>query len=323
MAENAKSVFISYRRDVSGFVARAVFQSLQAGGFDVFMDLESLASGEFVPVILNQIAARPHFLVILEPDSVSRLADEGDWLRREIERAIDLQRNIVPLLASGFGFQEHGASLPGKLARLAKFNAVTLPREGEYFDAAMDRLKERFLKQRVTVPVRPTPPGDRPALRILEERLHDRARDRSADSRVTPSGLEGLKGPAKLALGQRLRVIRETLAAFPRQPVRIGEVSIEYSEHDLPEWTVPKRFYGSLRAPKRERGIHLLIAGGWLEEDSDDDSLLRKAASALSSSKKLYRVWRHDTDLAVVAREVVAANLALGVPPDQLPRSLG
>ena len=57
--------FISYRRDLSAFVARAFFQDLRANGIDVFMDVESIDAGQFDTVILNQIAARPYFLVIL------------------------------------------------------------------------------------------------------------------------------------------------------------------------------------------------------------------------------------------------------------------
>ncbi len=41
------TIFISYRRSVSEFVARAVFQDLRAHGFNVFMDVESIDAGEF------------------------------------------------------------------------------------------------------------------------------------------------------------------------------------------------------------------------------------------------------------------------------------
>jgi hypothetical protein len=59
------SVFISYRRNVSAFVARAVFQDLRANNIDVFMHVEGIDSGQFDTIILNQIAARPYFLLIL------------------------------------------------------------------------------------------------------------------------------------------------------------------------------------------------------------------------------------------------------------------
>src|SRR5574341_300850 len=69
-----KTVFISYRRNVSAFIARAIFLDLRAHGYDVFMDVESIDSGTFDSIILNQIAARAHFLVILTPGTLNRCA---------------------------------------------------------------------------------------------------------------------------------------------------------------------------------------------------------------------------------------------------------
>ena len=70
--------FISYRRDLSAFVARAVFQDLRANGIDVFMDVESIDAGQFDTVILDQIAARPYFLVIFTPGSLERCTNPLD-----------------------------------------------------------------------------------------------------------------------------------------------------------------------------------------------------------------------------------------------------
>jgi hypothetical protein len=56
--DTEKTVFISYRRAVSAGWARAIFDDLDAHGHDVFMDVESIDSGAFETIILNQIAAR-------------------------------------------------------------------------------------------------------------------------------------------------------------------------------------------------------------------------------------------------------------------------
>lgn len=88
-----KTVFISYRRSVSAYIARAVFMDLRQNGYDAFMDVESIDSGEFDRIILGQIAARVHFVVILTPSAVERCAEPGDWLRREIEEAMGRLRN--------------------------------------------------------------------------------------------------------------------------------------------------------------------------------------------------------------------------------------
>ncbi|MBZ0304915.1 MAG: toll/interleukin-1 receptor domain-containing protein, partial [Anaerolineae bacterium] len=128
-------------------------------GYDVFMDVESINSGEFDRIILSQIAARAHFVLILTPGTVERCCEPSDWLRREIEEAIRLQRNIVPLLCNGFTFNaETEKYLTGNLAQLSKFNGVTVPHD--YFEAAMDKLRTRFLKQPIYGRIIPAPVAD-------------------------------------------------------------------------------------------------------------------------------------------------------------------
>ncbi|MBL8162162.1 MAG: tetratricopeptide repeat protein [Anaerolineae bacterium] len=148
-----KTVFISYRREVSSYIARAVFMDLRTHGFDVFMDVESINAGEFGRAIQHQIAARAHFVVILGPGSVERCADEGDWLRHEIETALDHRRNIIPLLCDNFTFAGSEQHLTGRLAQLSSFNGLNI--HHDYFDEAMTKLRTRFLVQPPDVPLAP------------------------------------------------------------------------------------------------------------------------------------------------------------------------
>ncbi len=172
MASDDKTVFISYRRNVSAFIARAIFQDLRYNGYDVFMDVMNIDSGAFDTAILNQIAARAHFIVILTPGAVERCVNEDgtenhdDWFRREIEHAISLQRNIIPLLVNNFSFENSTPYLTGKLIELARFNAVNVPHD--YFDEAMTRLRTRFLKQEVKGSIVAPPPHDLP---IVKEKI--------------------------------------------------------------------------------------------------------------------------------------------------------
>jgi hypothetical protein len=64
--------------------ALAIFQNLTHHSYDVFFDFNGIASWDFEQVILGNIDARAHFLVILTPSALERCNDEGDWLRREI-----------------------------------------------------------------------------------------------------------------------------------------------------------------------------------------------------------------------------------------------
>ncbi len=80
------------------------FSNLTHHGYDVFLDFNGIASGDFERVILENIHARAHFLVILTPSALERCSEPGDWLRREIETALDARRNIVPLMLESFDF---------------------------------------------------------------------------------------------------------------------------------------------------------------------------------------------------------------------------
>ena len=66
MPDADKTVFLSYRREVSWAMAHLVRNDLVTHGFDVFMDVGSIDSGEFEPVILREIGDRAHFLLLLE-----------------------------------------------------------------------------------------------------------------------------------------------------------------------------------------------------------------------------------------------------------------
>jgi len=156
-----KTVFISYRRS-NTFMARAVYQNLTAHGYDCFLDSESIDAGSFERVIFNQIAARAHFLLVLTPSALERCVEPEDWLRREIEYAMDTQRNIVPLMFEGFQFAVVKKYLTGKLALLPQYNALDVP--STYFDEAMTRLQVRFLNKPLDVVMHPTPPADQPVV---------------------------------------------------------------------------------------------------------------------------------------------------------------
>jgi hypothetical protein len=142
-AREGRSVFISYRRELSEPLARLIRNDLIEHRFDTFVDLENLDSGEFEQRILGQIEAREHFIVLLEPGSLDRIGKDGDWLRREIAHALAHGRNVVPVTSKGFEFRRD-LVLPPDVARLASFTAVAIPQG--YFDAAMDKLRTRFLK---------------------------------------------------------------------------------------------------------------------------------------------------------------------------------
>ena len=144
MARVEKTVFISYRRtDV--YTALAVYQELSGKGYDVFFDYTSIPSGDFEQIIISNIKARAHFVLILTPTALDRCSEPNDWLRREIETAIDEKRNIIPLFFKDFkfGMPSVAEKLTGKLASLNRYNGMNV--HEDYFHAAMDRLSRQFL----------------------------------------------------------------------------------------------------------------------------------------------------------------------------------
>ena len=149
-----KSVFISYRRTNIPW-ALNIFQYLTNHGYDVFFDYEGIGAGDFEQIILGNILSRAHFLIVLTPSALERCGQEGDWLRREIETAIENKRNIVPLMIEGFSFGTPtiAAQLTGKLTALKHYNGIGMP--AEYFFAAMEKLRTKFLDKAPEVVLHP------------------------------------------------------------------------------------------------------------------------------------------------------------------------
>jgi tetratricopeptide (TPR) repeat protein len=158
MEQIEKTVFISYRRTNVPW-ALAIFQNLTQHGYDVFFDYNGIASGDFERVILGNITARAHFLVLLTPSALERCGEPGDWLRREIETALDGRRNIVPLMLEGFDFGTPtiASQLTGKLEALKGYNGLSIP--PEYFMEAMERLRDRYLNVPLTAVLHPASPS--------------------------------------------------------------------------------------------------------------------------------------------------------------------
>lgn len=152
------TVFISYRRANSAH-ALLINEKLKDNNFDVFLDVNSLASGAYGQAILNQIAARAHFIVILTPSTVERCAEPGDWIRKEVEQAIELKRNIVPIMFDSFNYDAAAPYLTGKLAVLPQFNSI--PVDYNYFDAVIDKLVNQFLNIPLDLVLHPTPSNEK------------------------------------------------------------------------------------------------------------------------------------------------------------------
>lgn len=137
------TVFISYRR-VNFSQAIAVQQYLKSKDYDVFLDTQSIPAGLIKPVVIREIQERTYFILILTTDTLKRCNEPDDWVRLEIETAIECNRVIVPLIFPPFEWKRHSKYLPDSLTLLKDYNGLQIP--NDYFEDAMSRLCERFLK---------------------------------------------------------------------------------------------------------------------------------------------------------------------------------
>ncbi len=119
-------VFISYRRPVSTIIAGAVYHHLVMQRCDAFMDTETVDTDLFDAVLLRQMDARAHFLVILTPGDLALYARPEDWQRRKILHALATERSIIALLVNGFSFAAAAPFFSGGLERLAQVPAVAV-----------------------------------------------------------------------------------------------------------------------------------------------------------------------------------------------------
>ena len=157
MGRVEKTVFISYRRVHAGW-AQSISADLTHHGYDVFFDLTGIASGDFERIILENIRARAHFLVVLASSSLERVNDPGDLFWREIESAMQEQRNVVPLFLEGFDFDARasGRRWTGRLKDLSRYNGLAV--SAAYFACAMKRLREKYLNVSLDAVLHPASP---------------------------------------------------------------------------------------------------------------------------------------------------------------------
>jgi len=154
------TVFISYRRSLNRHLARSIYMDLKSNGWDVFLDVNTMDNGDFDQIILNQIGARAHFILLISSDALARCVNDGDWVLRELQEAVRLDRNIVPIVEEGADFIHEIGYLPPDLREvISKKNALPLPHF--YFDAAVEMLRHRFLKIHENIEITVPPAAER------------------------------------------------------------------------------------------------------------------------------------------------------------------
>ena len=120
----AYDIFISYRRAGGYETAKHLYDLLVHDGFTVSFDIDTLRNGLWTQELENRIAECKDFVIVLNRGAFNRTVDgstplEKDWLRRELAKAIELKKNIVPVLLDGFEFPDN---LPDDIRLVAEMS---------------------------------------------------------------------------------------------------------------------------------------------------------------------------------------------------------
>ena len=136
-------IFISYRRSDGTDIARSVEQALKARGYqNIFYDYTSLRDGVFNEKIIDAINQCNDYILLLTPHALDRCAEEGNWVAREIETAIQAGCQFIPL-AVNENYARFPSDFPKRL-RIIQNIQQTLLLNNEYFEDSITHLTERL-----------------------------------------------------------------------------------------------------------------------------------------------------------------------------------
>ena len=94
---NKYDIFISYRSEDGAQYARILQMQLEKTGYRVFLDYDELKRDRFGDDISLAIKSAPIFLMVLTPLYLERCKEDGNWIKREIDLAIEENRHFVPI----------------------------------------------------------------------------------------------------------------------------------------------------------------------------------------------------------------------------------
>ena len=151
--------FISYRGDDSLGVASALARELERVLISgtVFLDHRSLEPGEPWPPRLRTevqqadvvlLLIGPRWLTLQASDGIRRLDDPDDWVRQEIEVALEARRPVIPVLVDGaLPLERRAFRTIQRIATIADLQAISL--STKEWDATFDALTSHLGYPRV------------------------------------------------------------------------------------------------------------------------------------------------------------------------------
>ena len=148
MTPSERRIFISYRRDDTAPYAGWLHELLaqRFGKSNVFKDVSTVRPGmDFTKAVMEAVASSSVLIVLIGPgweaaaddQGRRRLEDPEDWVRVEIEAALDKNLLIIPVLVRGVRMPS-GDWLPPSLLRLTHMQALQV--DYENFEEDVKRL---------------------------------------------------------------------------------------------------------------------------------------------------------------------------------------
>jgi len=202
------TLFISYRRSDSKPQSLRLYDHLvrEFGRDNVFIDIDSMPLGNDFPTVLDDVLNRCRIVLVVigptwltvtdEADGTRRLYNPRDFVRQEVEAALQREILVVPVLVGGADFPEQ-RKLPESLRPLCFRHADKLGEDAD-FQKDADRLVTKLKRELAGE-------GPEEPLHKQAERPHDEhaaeivGRDRAfpliAEQAVTGNHLIVLTGP--------------------------------------------------------------------------------------------------------------------------------
>jgi hypothetical protein len=145
-ARNMPNIVISYRRDDSKWTADLIFNRLEShyGKGNVFMDIDSIPFGlDFREHIRETLDRCDIMVALVGPNWIGRdsigdhILDETDWVRIEIEAALNKKIPLIPLLIDGSRMPK-AEDLPEALKNFVFRQSAAIDRDN--FRSQMDKV---------------------------------------------------------------------------------------------------------------------------------------------------------------------------------------
>jgi hypothetical protein len=303
----SRPIFLSYRRSDSGSASLRLYEAIrqQFGAASIYLDTASTAWGEEWPTALeNAIAAADVVIVVIGPGWLRahdkwwrrRIDHPDDWVRREIELALESAKPTLPVLVEDAAMPPEEA-LPTEIARLASRQALALRDEGweEQMAALLEQLESHMSGSHRAAVAGPSEPRGETRIRSQFQTIASRFYGTSIDERIAAAeeiaNLGGLLPFEEVLAFARSREAGERVAAAIALAAHLQTSERVRDDSQL---------HSALRA---------LLNDGRSRVRYRAAEVLRGTPALVSAHEKdLARIAHHDEnrDVRVVARKALA-----------------